>query len=125
MKNYLIILLLFLIVGCSKDLDTLQKRGDTYYDINSEEPFSGLIINKYESGQKRTKGYLTNGKEDGIWTWWYENGQKEKEVDFLDGILDGLSTEWDENGLKWLETTYKDGKGISSKRWNEDGSVKE
>ena len=30
-----------------------------------------------------------------------------------------------ENGPKWLETTYKDGKGISSKRWNEDGSVKE
>ena len=53
--------------------------------INSEEPFSGLIINKYESGQKHTKGYLTNGREDGIWTWWYENGQKSKEVDYFDG----------------------------------------
>ena len=177
MKNHIIISLLFLLIGCSKDLDTLEKRGDIYYEINSEEPFSGLIINKYESGQKHTKGYLTNGREDGYWTWWYEGspknhirlyldnildnlpylfydswenyGQKRKVVDYLDGILDGLYTEWYENGQKsyegtfkdgkldglqtgWYENgqkgkdvTYKDGILISSKEWNEDGSVKE
>ena len=145
----LIISLLFLLVGCSTDFTTLQKRGDTYYEINSEEPFSGLIINKYESGQKHTKGYLTNGREDGIWTWWYENGQKEKEVDYFDGKtldvlykkwddngqkeegtlkdgkLDGFVTEWYENGQKKYETIYKNGNLISKKEWNEDGSVKE
>ena len=137
-KLYPLLSVLFLIFGCSTDIDTLQKRGDTYYEINSEEPFSGLIINKYESGQKHTKGYLTNGREDGIWTWWYEGspknhirlyldnildnlpylfydswenyGQKRKEVDFLDGTKDGLSTEWYENGQKKQEGTYKDGK---------------
>ena len=134
----LFITTLLLIVGCSKDLDTLQKRGDTYYEINSEEPFLGLIINKYESGQKHTKGYLTNGREDGYWTWWYEGspknhirlyldnildnlpylfydswenyGQKRKVVDYLDGTKDGLITEWYENGQKKEEGTYKDGK---------------
>ena len=141
MKNPIIISLLFLLIGCSKDLDTLEKRGDIYYEINSEEPFSGLIINKYESGQKHTKGYLTNGREDGYWTWWYEGspknhirlyldnildnlpylfydswenyGQKRKVVDYLDGTKDGLSTEWYENGQKKEEVTYKD--------WKEDG----
>jgi antitoxin component YwqK of YwqJK toxin-antitoxin module len=134
----LIISLLFLLIGCSTELDTLQKRDDTYYEIISEEPFSGLIINKYESGQKHTKGYLTNGREDGYWTWWYEGspknhirlyldnildnlpylfydswenyGQKRKVVDYLDGTKDGLSTEWYENGQKKEEGTYKDGK---------------
>ena len=138
MKNHIIISLLFLLIGCSTELDTLQKRGDTYYEINSEEPFSGLIINKYESGQKHTKGYLTNGREDGYWTWWYEGspknhirlyldnildnlpylfydswenyGQKRKVVDYLDGTKDGLITEWYENGQKKEEGTYKDGK---------------
>ena len=137
-KLYPLLFVLFLIVSCSTELDTLQKRGDTYYEINSEEPFSGLIINKYESGQKHTKGYLTNGREDGIWTWWYEGspknhirlyldnildnlpylfydswenyGQKRKVVDYLDGTKDGLSTEWYENGQKKEEGTYKDGK---------------
>ena len=138
MKNHIIISLLFLLIGCSTELDTLEKRGDIYYEINSEEPFSGLIINKYESGQKHTKGYLTNGREDGYWTWWYEGspknhirlyldnildnlpylfydswenyGQKRKVVDYLDGTKDGLSTEWYENGQKKEEGTYKDGK---------------
>ena len=138
MKNHIIISLLFLLIGCSKDLDTLEKRGDIYYEINSEEPFSGLIINKYESGQKHTKGYLTNGREDGYWTWWYEGspknhirlyldnildnlpylfydswenyGQKRKVVDYLDGTKDGLSTEWYENGQLQEEGHYKEGK---------------
>ena len=41
-----------------------------------------------------------DGKEDGLWTQWYENGQKDEEI------------------------TYKNGEIISSKEWNEDGSVK-
>ena len=150
MKRLLLIVLpLLLIVGCSTDIDTLQKRGDTYYKINSDKPFSGLIVNKYESGQKYTKGYLTNGRKDGIWTWWYENGQKSKEVDYFDGKtldvlykkwddngqneegtlkdrkLDGFVTEWYENGQKKYETIYKDGKLISKKEWIEHGSLKE
>ena len=146
MKNHIIISLLFLLIGCSTELDTLQKRGDTYYEINSEEPFSGLILNKYESGQKHTKGYLTNGREDGIWTWWYENGQKSKEVDYFDGkTLDVLYKKWDDNGqkeegtlkdgkldekwTKWYmngqksqEDTYKDGRRITKKCWDWNGN---
>jgi antitoxin component YwqK of YwqJK toxin-antitoxin module len=37
----------------------------------------------------------------------------------------GLSTYRYENGQKKYETTWKDGKWISRKEWNEDGSVKE
>ena len=83
MKRLLLIVLpLLLMVGCSKtptgtNLDTLNKRGGTYYEINSEEPFSGQVFSLYENGQK-----------------------------------------------KW-EGTYKDGKLISEKNWNKDGSVKE
>ena len=153
MKNHIIISLLFLLIGCSTELDTLQKRGDTYYEINSEEPFSGLILNKYESGQKHTKGYLTNGREDGYWTWWYEGspknhirlyldnildnlpylfydswenyGQKRKVVDYLDGTKDGLSTEWYENGNIEVQRTFKNGEldGLNT-QWYENGQKK-
>jgi len=54
----------------------------------------------HENGKKASEGNYKDGKKDGLWTFWYENGQKEK------------------------EDTYKDGKVISSKVWNEDGSVK-
>ena len=35
----------------------------------------------------------------------------------------GLLTDWYENGQKEYEGIYKDGELISSKIWNEDGSV--
>jgi len=145
-KILLTILPLLLIVGCSKDLDTLQNRGGIKYEINSEKPFSGSVYKEYQSGEKELKGNFKNGKKDGLWTkwlengqkeeeetfkdgekdgkWtnWYENGQKELEVTYKDGKEDGLYTRWFENGQKSWEGTYKDGKKISSKGWNEDGT---
>ena len=56
---------------------------------------------------------------------WENFGQKSKEEDYLDGILDRLYTEWYENGQMKFEGTFKDGKLISSKEWNSDGSLKE
>ena len=38
---------------------------------------------------------------------------------------DGLLIDWNKNGQKKSEGTYKDGKEISKKEWNEDGSVME
>ena len=37
----------------------------------------------------------------------------------------GIHTEFYENGQKKEEGTFKDGKLISKKEWNKDGSVKE
>ena len=46
------------------------------------------------------------------------------ERNLKDGEENGIETHWYENGQKKEETTYKLGKEISSKQWNEDGSVK-
>ena len=104
MKNYIKISLVFLFVGCSKEIEieTLQERGGLLYEINSTEPFSGSVYKNYESGEKEIKGYLKKGKLDGFHTIWFENGQK------------------------MFENTYKEGKLISvNKMWNQDGSVRE
>ena len=56
----------------------------------------------YGTKMVRSKeGNMIDGKAQGIWKGWYENGNKQSEVDFKNGIE------------------------ITSKWWNEDGSVKE
>jgi antitoxin component YwqK of YwqJK toxin-antitoxin module len=40
-------------------------------------------------------------------------------------IKDGIYNDWYEFGQKKEEGNYKDGKQISYKQWNEDGTVKE
>ena len=85
----------------------------------------GLLTTWYENGQKQLERHFKDGKQDGLQTQWYENGQKKLEGNFKDGKRDGEWTYWYENGQKEYEGTFKDGELISSKIWNEDGSVKE
>ena len=71
---------------------------------------------------------------------WFKNGKIKSEYNYKIGFSipftpffrltfnvkeDGIVTHWYENGQKKEETIYKFGKEISSKEWNEDGSVKE
>ena len=115
MKKLHPLLILSVIIGCSTTIDfkinfgkkdfvgfnSLLERGGMYYEINSEKPFSGFIIDKYESGQHSMEGFIKEGSFNGNLTKWYKNGQKS------------------------YEGTYENGKVISKELWNEDGSVRE
>ena len=60
-----------------------------------------------------------DGKKDGLWTEWYHYHKKSNLT------LSELFSEKEIDQQMKQEQTYKDGKLISEKRWNEDGSVKE
>ena len=116
--------------------------------------FDGLHTVWYEDGQKKWELTYDNGKEDGLHTFWGKNDEKEykgkyfisdRDNDpsllngsyfsfddgelihsrFKNGTEDGVWTTWYENRQKKFEVTIKDGEKVSSKEWNEDGSVKE
>jgi antitoxin component YwqK of YwqJK toxin-antitoxin module len=63
--------------------------------------------------------------KDGTFLYWYDDMKTKIKFHktYKNGKLDGLVTNWYENGQKETEGTYKDGKLISRKDWNEDGSV--
>jgi len=106
-KLHPLLSVLFLISwGCSTDFESLQERNNLYYKVNSDKPFSGSILSKYESGQKNIEGFLRNGKPDGLQTIWYENGHKESEETWKEGKENGLWIYWKENGKKSYEETW-------------------
>ncbi len=139
-KILLIVLPLFLIVGCFKPInkETLIDKDGLYtewykngnkkleYTYNDGK-MDGLRTFWYEDGQKRWLSSYKDGERDGLWTEWYQNGKKRCVGSYKDGERDGLWTWWWEwtGDEKKFEKTYKDGKLISEKEWNEDGSVKE
>lgn len=95
--------------------------------IYNKQLKDGLMTYWYENGQKKKEGTYKDNNKNGKWTEWYENGQKEYEINFVGdsgGYEDGLGTHWYENGQKRGEYIYKYGQIISSKHWNEDGTVK-
>ena len=150
MKRLLLIVLpLFLIVGCSKEPINIDKLTDVdgiYYDRDTGERYSGQVfgfdmgkdegtlkngrkdglwITYNQNGKKKYERTHKDGKKDGLSTWWHKNGQKSSETTYKNGKEDGLETHWYENGQKRWELIYKDGEKISSKCWDEDGNEKD
>ena len=72
-------LILFFLIGCTREIDTLQRRGDKLYEINSETPFSGKVVGVFKKGGFKGQGYVKDGDRDGLWTEWYDDGTEKTE----------------------------------------------
>ena len=102
-------------LSCSEEKEInseqLQQRGDElYYAVNKERPYSGKVVEFYESGQKRTERTFRNGKLHGLSTEWDSDGQKQHEIIYKDGQQTGPYRTWYDNGQQEKEGAYKDGK---------------
>jgi len=120
MKTFLLVVLVVVAfifaLSCSESgreikAEQLQKRGDDlYYAVNEENPYSGKVVELYESGQKKNEGTFKNGKLHGLTTTWDSHGQKKSEVSFQNGVQSGPYRTWYDNGQQEKEGAYKDGK---------------
>ena len=127
MKKLVFLILLIPLLTYGQEVETLHRRHTEekeglLFKIGSDTPFSGIMIDRYWSGQKRAEGYFKDGKREGLFTGWHENGQKSGELYFKDGKEEGLHTQWHENGQKRAELYFKDGKqeGLFT-GWHENG----
>ncbi len=141
MKRLVLLFAALLIVGCGEqslsgstiekaleeavELDSLQVRGDLYYQPYKWKPYSGWVKETYDSGRVEMLWQVKDGKEDGLWTKWHENGQKANEGTYEHGKINGLWTWWYENGQKEQASTFKDGEpdGLHWE-WHENGRKK-
>ena len=104
------------------DFSKLVERDGLWYEGDSETPFTGVAVVRYENGQKEAEATLKDGKPEGLMTAWFENGQKNQEITYKDGKPEGLATRWYKNGKKMVEAAYKDGKEDGpSTTWHENG----
>lgn len=89
--------------------EQLQKRGDgLFYAVNEEKPYSGKVIELYQSGQKRTEISYENGAVDGQWISWYVNGEKARQGRYKDGKREGRWDFWTQDGQKFEANIIKD-----------------
>ena len=140
-QTLLITTALMLMLGCSGDTIKLESnnlidRGGLMYAPNDDKPFTGIVFDFYENGEKELDGNYRKGLMNGEWTYYHENGQIHGEGRFIDGDGSNLSELsgipfngrsgrwkfWYENGQKEGEGIYKDGKedGLFT-YWNENG----
>ena len=89
MRHYITLLTLLTLIGCgqteTKKVITTYDSGKpeiVYYYQDKDDTLNYRYEILYETGKRFCEGNFSNGKKNGIWTWWYKNGIKKDQCKF-------------------------------------------
>jgi len=122
MKKILFVAIVTVLVACGgsapkSELDKVTT--DAGYSDST-----GNFQEQYPNGKLKIKGYLNEGKRDGIWEYYYDNGYTWSKGVYKDGVRDGYSMVYHENGVKKIQGEYKNGKAFGIwKYWSDNGEL--
>jgi antitoxin component YwqK of YwqJK toxin-antitoxin module len=104
----------------------LRFRDGRWLWTGESRPFTGVMVDAYDSGVVKSRAAVSNGLLEGLSEGWFTNGQRQVQETFRAGVSHGLRTKWHANGRKMSEGLVVNGKleGIF-RRWSEDGSLSE
>jgi uncharacterized protein len=100
MKQIPLLLLFVLLVSCAKEIpaDKLLTRQGLSYEVNSDKPYTGLVVTFHENEQLKTKSNYKEGKKEGVFEQYYNNGQLRQRVSFVGGEPTEPWQYYDESG---------------------------
>ena len=102
-------------------LDSIQQRQGIRYEVNSQEPFTGVGEAYFENGQLKSSINWKAGLQDGLAEWYFENGQLRVRGNWKAGLRYGLYERYDENGQLRGSANYIASEPINGECWNEQG----
>jgi len=79
------------------------------YEVNPQEPFTGVVERYYESGQLEYRGNFKAGERDGLVERYFENGQLHDRANYKAGKEDGLGETYFESGQLEYRGNFKAG----------------
>ena len=104
-KKFSVLLLFLILASCSKQepvlpLEKINFRNNIAYEINSTDPFSGIVIEYFEAEQVfiKSKTSYKDGKIEGSHEEYYESGQLKSKTSYKDGKIEGPYEEYYQNG---------------------------
>jgi antitoxin component YwqK of YwqJK toxin-antitoxin module len=104
----------------------LVLREGSWYREGEAAPFTGVMVETYETGERKSRSEIANGLFEGLYETWYTNGQPQCLEQFHAGVSHGLRTSWHPNGRKLSEVQIVQGKLEGTfRRWYEDGNLHE
>jgi len=104
------------------DGEYLVERDGLWYELDSEDPFTGVMAEYWPGGEKKVEAELVDGKVHGRLTEWYEDGQEASRAEYVDGELHGEAAAWYEDGQKMAEVEFIDGEEVSRREWDVEGN---
>ena len=125
MKKLIPLFTIIFFISCSQDMKEVDyskivTRNDVAYEINSEEPFSGLMTAYHPNGQLKSKTFFVNGMKDGNYLEYRVNGSLLNTRNYVNGtLIDQTSYHPNENMERY--EAFKSSKLISIQLYDENG----
>lgn len=104
----------------------MEQRAGLWFVPGQSNAFTGLLIDSYDDGSRRSCSTVSNGRLEGLSSGFYTNGQQQVEEYFSNGTSHGTRLKWHPNGRKLSEVKIVHGKleGVF-RRWDEQGALVE
>jgi hypothetical protein len=93
------------------------------YREGIEIPFTGRIIDRFESGEIKMDSSYLEGQPHGMQVRYFDNGKPALEASFDNGKLSGIKSRWWQNGLIREEEYWSEGKYRGRRLWDESGRL--
>ncbi|MBG0780794.1 MAG: toxin-antitoxin system YwqK family antitoxin [Bacteroidales bacterium] len=127
LKAFILFFLILILTACSnkKEASEVQKRGDLYYELGSDDLYSGLIYSAYNEDLNQFEKEINDGKLHGDVKYWYPDGQIKSTLEYENGKLNGNSKSWYPNGQLKYSLNYEMGKlNGDANYWYSNGQIK-
>lgn len=106
--------------------DLVKVEGRFLLRNDTNQSFTGWVIEHYGSGALRSRSKVFAGRLEGPSEGWHTNGVRQVEEHFVGGVSEGLVTKWHANGVKFSEGTSRAGKYEGTfRRWHTNGVLAE
>ena len=109
-----------------------QVRNGLFFLPNQTLPYSGENICVYpKNGQYHSQGEITDGKQEGWWTWWEENGERWKKEQYEDGEKTGYKktnptfNDYGQIESELILNRYGNEVGVTKYVYRDDNSLRE
>lgn len=90
----------------------------------SEGKLNGLVTYFYDNGKVMETGFFASNEKNGEWLRWDELGNKIDQAFYVNGKKDGLWLVWDAKGVKRYELHYDLGAKVGKwLMWDESGNL--
>jgi hypothetical protein len=102
----------------------LVRRDGVMFRPEATQPFSGLLVEEWRPGVRRTEVTLRDGRADGRSRGWHENGRLEVEETFVRGVSHGIRTRWYADGTRKSQVKIRAGRLVGTFReWHSNGQL--
>lgn len=106
-------------------VNKMYKKDDKWCLKGFSTPYTGKYIDYYLTGIKKEEGFISNGVDDGLRTYYYKDGTVKLYRNYSKGILEGETAKYFPNGKLQFKGIIKNGKEEGTwTEWYSTGAVK-